>query len=150
MRLLYTSRSPKPEVDQDLGGQRVELEQLLAESDFISIHTDLNADTREMFGEQALDRMKRDAVLVNTARGGVIDQPALVEALRRGTIRAAGLDVTTPEPLPPDHPLVGLPNCFVLPHIGSATDHSRAAMAEIAADNVIAGLQDKPLRCAVA
>lgn len=150
MRLLYTSRSPKPEVDRDLGGQRVDFDQLLAESDFISIHTDLNAETQEMFGEQALARMKRDAVLVNTARGGVIDQPALVEALRRGTIRAAGLDVTTPEPLPPDHPLVSLPNCFVLPHIGSATDHSRAAMAEIAADNAIAGLQGKPLRCAVA
>ncbi len=149
MRLLYTSRSPKAEIDQAFQATRVELEPLLAESDFVSVHTALNPQTERLLDAAAFARMKSDAILVNTSRGGVIDQDALVEALQKGKIRAAGLDVTTPEPLPPDHPLVGLPNCFILPHIGSATDRSRAAMAEIAADNLIAGLQGRPLRSEV-
>ena len=149
MRLLYTARSPKPDIDRELQGTRVDFEELLAASDFVSIHTDLNPATERLIDAAALGQMKSTAVLVNTSRGGVVDQEALVEALRGGVIRAAGLDVTTPEPLPADHPLVGLPNCFLLPHIGSATDRSRAAMAEIAADNVIAGLQGRPLRCQV-
>ena len=149
MRLLYSSRSPKPEIENGLGGKRVRFETLLAESDVVSVHTALTPDTERLIDGPALARMKPDAVLVNTSRGGVVDQDALHDALRQGVIRTAGLDVTTPEPLPKDHPLIGLPNCVILPHIGSATDDSRAAMAEIAADNVIAGIEGQPLRCQV-
>lgn len=150
MQLIYASRTPKPEIDQRWGAQQVSFSQLLAESDFVSVHADLNPSTKKMFNRKAFVEMKSDAVLVNTSRGDLIDQAALVEALKSGQIRACGLDVTTPEPLSPDDDLVKLPNCFILPHIGSATDHSRAAMAEIAADNVIAGIEGKPLRCEVA
>ncbi len=150
MHVLYTSRSPKPDVNRQLGAKQVDFDTLLSESDFISIHTDLNAETEAMFDDTAFAKMKSTAVIVNTSRGGVIDQDALVKALRERKIRAAGLDVTSPEPLPPDHPLVGLENCLILPHIGSATDRSRDGMAEIAADNVIAGLNGQKLRCAVA
>ncbi len=149
MRVIYTSRSPKPDVDIELDATRVELDTLLAHSDFVSIHTDLNPETEKMFGASAFARMKPTSVLVNTARGGVIDQAALAEALQAGRIRAAGLDVTSPEPLPPTHPLVGLPQCVILPHIGSATDDSRDAMARIAAENLIAGIQGQPLRSEV-
>jgi phosphoglycerate dehydrogenase-like enzyme len=132
-----------------LGAKRVSFEQLLQESDFISIHTDLNPETQEMFNRTALRKMKPTAVLVNTSRGGVINQQALAEALSNGIIRAAGLDVTTPEPLPPAHPLVHLDNCIILPHIGSATERSRNQMSEIAAANLIAGIRGEPLRCEV-
>jgi glyoxylate reductase len=149
MKLLYCSRSRKPDVDARWNAKRVSLDELLGESDFVSIHTDLNSETEGLFGADAFNKMKSGAVIVNTSRGGVVDQDALVEALRSGRIRAAGLDVTTPEPLPSDSPLVELPNCVVLPHLGSASERSRAAMAEIAADNIVAGIRDRPLRCAV-
>lgn len=149
MRLLYTSRREQPDVDAKLGGRRVPLQELLAESDFVSVHTALTEQTSGMFDRAAFGQMKPGTVFVNTSRGGVVDQTALLEALQTGPIRAAGLDVTTPEPLPADHPLVLHPRCFVLPHIGSATDQSRAAMAEIAADNLLAGIRGEPLRCPI-
>jgi glyoxylate reductase len=145
MRLLYTSRAPKEDVDQQLGGTHVDLEQLLRESDFVSLHVALSDMTRHLIGAAGLALMKPTAVLVNTARGEVIDQTALVEALRARQIFAAGLDVCDPEPLPPDSPLLQLPNCVVLPHIGSATVIARNAMAERAARNLIAGIQGHPL-----
>ncbi len=146
MRVLYYDVRANEEAERTLGAQRVDFDTLLAESDFVSIHTVLNEETRGMFGRDAFRKMKRTAVLVNTARGPIVDTDALVEALRSGEIFAAGLDVTDPEPLPPDHPLLELPNAVVAPHIASATVTSRNAMAEIAADNLLLGLQNKPLR----
>lgn len=146
MNVIYTSRSDKPDSDSEFGASRVTFEQLLADSDFISVHTDLNPETSKMFDSAAFSGMKSNAVFVNTARGGVVDQDALQKALTNGEIFAAGLDVTEPEPLPDDSPLRDLPNCFILPHIGSGTVRSRDAMAEIAADNLLAGLEGKPLR----
>lgn len=148
MKVLYASRADKALHDLP-AAERVSLERLLSESDFVSIHTDLSDQTRGMLGARELALMKPSSVLVNTSRGAVIDQDALVEALRRGRPMAAGLDVTEPEPLPRDHPLLTLNNCLVLPHIGSATVAARDAMAEICVDNLIRGLRGDPLRAAV-
>lgn len=145
MQLLYTSRSPKPAVDRELRGQHVSLDQLLAQSDFISLHVSLGAETRHMIDEAALSKVKSTCVLVNTARGEIVDQPALVDALQKNKLFAAGLDVCDPEPVPMDSPLLHLDNCVVLPHIGSATVSARNAMAERAARNLLAGLQGQPL-----
>jgi glyoxylate reductase len=145
MRVLYTARSPKPEADRELKATRVDLDTLLRESDYVSVHTDLNAETKGLFGAEQFAKMKRTAVFVNTSRGPVVDQPALAAALRNGAIFAAGLDVTDPEPLPPDHELYRLPNCVVAPHIASATVHTRNEMARICAENLIAGLTGKPM-----
>ena len=149
MKVLYTSRKPKPEIDRQFNATQVTFDQLLADSDFVSVHTDLNFETKHLFNAAAFKRMKPNAVFVNTARGGVVDQVALSDALRTQTIFAAGLDVTDPEPLPADSTLRGLENCIILPHIGSATFITRQAMSEIAADNLIAGIQGKSLRHAV-
>ncbi len=105
----------------EMEAERVELDQLLRESDFISLHTDLNDKTRHLIGRRELSLMKPTSVLINTSRGGVLDQDALVQALQTRRIFAAGLDVTDPEPLPASHPLLKLDNCIVLPHIASAT-----------------------------
>jgi glyoxylate reductase len=145
MRVLYTARSPKPEADRELKATRVDFDTLLGESDYVSVHTDLNADTKGLFGGEQFRKMKRTAVFVNTSRGPVVDQPALAAALRAGTIFAAGLDVTDPEPLPPDHELYRLPNCVVAPHIASATVQTRNEMARICAENLVAGLAGKPM-----
>jgi lactate dehydrogenase-like 2-hydroxyacid dehydrogenase len=145
MRIVYTSRSPKPLWDQRLDGQRMELDELLQASDFVSLHCDLNPDTRRLIDARRLSLMRPQAVLVNTSRGEVIDQAALYHALAEGRLLAAGLDVTDPEPLPLENPLRGLPNCVIAPHIGSATVEARSAMAEIAVDNLLAGLRGQPL-----
>ncbi len=145
MKVLYTARSPKPQADQTLHAQRVELDELLANSDFVSIHCPLTDQTRNLIDAPRLAQMRPHAVLVNTARGEVVDQDALVAALRNDQLFAAGLDVTTPEPLPPEHPLVSLANCTIAPHIGSASQQSRREMATIAAENILAGLARKPL-----
>lgn len=145
MRVLYTARSPKPDADKELGAKRVEQDELLRESDFVSVHADLNDSTRGLFGAAAFKQMKPTAVFVNTSRGPLVDQGALAEALRAGTIFAAGLDVTDPEPLPPAHELYGLANCVIAPHIASATVGTRDAMAARCADNLLAGLRGEPL-----
>jgi glyoxylate reductase len=145
MKVLYTSRHPKPDADRELGATRVDFDTLLRESDFVSVHTDLNATTNGLFGAAQFAKMKRSAVFVNTSRGPLVDQAALADALRRGVIFAAGLDVTEPEPLPPNHELYALPNCVIAPHIGSATIGARDAMARMCADNLLAGVQGRPL-----
>lgn len=145
MRVLYTARGPKPDADRDLGAKRVELDELLRESDFVSVHADLNDTTKGLFGRDQFRRMKPSAVFVNTSRGPLVDQPALAEALRAGTIFAAGLDVTDPEPLPPGHELYGLPNCVIAPHVASATVGTRDAMARLCAANLLAGLRGEKL-----
>jgi glyoxylate reductase len=128
--VLHTSRS---------GG--VALQELLDRSDFVSVHTPLTPDTRGLIDAAALERMKPTAYLVNTARGPVVDSAALVDALNAGSIAGAALDVTDPEPLPADHPLVDVPNLLVLPHLGSATHATRERMADMAVDNLLAGLR---------
>jgi glyoxylate reductase len=118
---------------------------LLERADFVSIHVPLNPGTLGLFGEAELRAMKPTAYLVNTARGPIVDQDALGRALREGWIAGAALDVTDPEPLPPDDPLLGAPNLLVIPHLGSATERTRAAMADLAVDNLIAGLAGEPM-----
>jgi glyoxylate reductase len=141
MRVLYTSRNRKPEAEAELAARFVALDELLREADFVSIHTPLTPETRHLVGARELALMKPSAILVNTSRGGVVDQPALVEALRAGTIGGAALDVTDPEPLPPDNPLFAFPNVVITPHIASASLATRSRMGEMAAANIIAALR---------
>lgn len=144
MRIVYAARSQHPEAAQ-LDAVRLSFDELLASSDFVSLHVPLTEATKHMIDAAALAKIKRGAILINTARGGVVDQDAVVAALRDGTLRAAALDVTTPEPLPVDHPLFSTPNCLVLPHIGSATETTRRRMAELACANLLAGIRGQPL-----
>jgi glyoxylate reductase len=123
----------------------VPLDELLERADFVSLHTPLTPATRHLIGAAALARMKPTALLINTARGGVVDQGALREALMAGTIAGAALDVTDPEPLPADHPLLDAPNLLVVPHVGSATVRTRARMAAMAVDNLLAALDGRPM-----
>jgi glyoxylate reductase len=116
------------------------LDELLERSDFVSLHAPLTPQTRGLIGAAELDRMKSSAILVNTARGPMVDMHALAGALREGTIAGAGLDVTDPEPLPADHPLLEAPNLVVTPHIGSASHRTREAMADMSVDNLLAAL----------
>jgi glyoxylate reductase len=118
----------------------VPLGELLEGADFVSLHTPLTPETRHLIDADALARMKPTALLLNTARGGVVDQDALRTALHRGEIAGAALDVTEPEPLPADHPLLDAPNLLVVPHVGSATVRTRAKMAEMAVENLLAAL----------
>lgn len=145
VRLVYASRSAKPELEEELGMVRLSLEELLRESDFVSLHVPLTAETRGLIDAAALKKMKSTAILINVARGPVVDHEALYEALREDWIAAAGLDVTDPEPLPADNPLYELDNCFIVPHIGSATHDTRRRMAELACENLLAGLAGERL-----
>jgi glyoxylate reductase len=144
MRVIYydpknvkSSASPKAE--------RVDFETLLEESDFLSIHTPLTPDTRHLIDAEALTKMKPNAVLINTARGPVVDPDALYQALKTKRIFGAGLDVTEPEPLPLDSPLLQLDNVIVVPHIASASKSSRDQMSWMAAQNLISGLKGERL-----
>ncbi len=121
------------------------LTELLERSDFVSLHTPLTPETRHLIDATALERMKPTAILINTARGGIIDQDALIQALHEGMIAGAALDVTEPEPLPTDHPLLSAPNVIVTPHIGSATRVTRERMADMAVDNLLAALGGRPM-----
>jgi lactate dehydrogenase-like 2-hydroxyacid dehydrogenase len=145
LQLRFADQNDAPDIEESLGARRMELGQLLKESDFVSLHVPLTAETRGLIGEEALHSMKPSAVLVNTARGPVVDTQALYRALSEGWIAGAALDVTDPEPLPRDHPLYGLPNCLILPHIGSATRGTRRRMAELACENLLAGLEGRRL-----
>lgn len=145
MQVLYTARSPKPEAASITNASYVPMQQLLNESDFVSIHCDLNPSTANLFSRAAFSQMKQTAVLVNTSRGGVVDQEALDDALGNGGIFAAGLDVTEPEPIASDSPLRNRDNCLILPHIGSATQTARSEMSMMLAQNLIEGMSDRPL-----
>jgi glyoxylate reductase len=145
MRVLYSDVVRREDLEAALGLEYAAFEEVLRQADFISLHTPLTPETRHLIGREQLRAMKPTAVLVNTSRGPVVDNDALAEALRAGWIAAAGLDVTEPEPLPADHPLVHLPNCIVVPHIASASYATRSAMARIAAENLMAGLNGEPL-----
>jgi glyoxylate reductase len=144
MRVIYYDPSEtKP--DADVRARRVDFETLLKESDFISIHTPLTSDTRHLINSEAFLKMKSNAVLINTARGPVVDPEALYEALREKRIFGAGLDVTEPEPLPLNSPLLTLDNLAVVPHIASASSATRDKMSLMAAQNLIAGLKGERL-----
>ncbi len=146
MTILYHDLQPLPDdVTGPLGATYLPLEELLPRSDFVSIHVNLSEETRGLINATTLASMKPTAVLVNTSRGPVIDQRALADALRRGVIAAAALDVTDPEPIPMDDPLVGLDNCLIVPHIASASRATRGKMAEMAAANLLAGVRGEPL-----
>lgn len=144
-KILYFNRSGKPKEATEIGAERVSFNELLKQSDFISVSCALTPETKEIFNEAAFQKMKSTAVFVNTSRGGVVDQNALVKALQDGIIWGAGLDVMTPEPLPLNDPLFKLKNCIILPHIGSACIETRNEMALLCAKNIIAYLQEKPL-----
>lgn len=143
MSMLYTARTPHPELEA-AGARHVALSELLAASDFVSVHLPLTAETRGRYGAANLRQMRRSAYLINTARGGLVDHDALYTALREGWLAGAALDVTDPEPLPASSPLLTLPNCLVVPHIGSASIATRTRMATLAAENIVAVLQGEP------
>lgn len=145
MRVLYYDQYRREDLEPSLGVTYVDLDTLLRESDFVSIHVDLNAGTRHLFNGATFAKMKPSAVLINSARGPIVDPQALYEALTSRTIRAAALDVTEPEPINMDSPLLSLPNCLIVPHIASASIATRGKMAEIAAKNLIAGVNGERL-----
>ncbi len=147
MNVLYHDVYRHERAEAELGARQVDFDTLLHESDFVSVHTDLNDATRSLFDASAFRKMKRTAVFINSARGPIVNQRDLVDALQNGIIFSAGLDVTDPEPPAADDPLLALPNVVIAPHIASATVASRNGMAEIAADNLLLGLEGKPLRC---
>lgn len=139
MRVLYYDRDRSP-IAERAGAKRVGLTELLEASDIVSLHMPLTEDTRDLIGENALGRMKRNAILINTARGEIVDQAALIRALERGRLAGAGFDVYRNEPIIPPE-LSALENVVLLPHIGSATVNTRTVMSEVAANNVIAVLR---------
>jgi glyoxylate reductase len=145
MRLLYSGPSRKPLLESRLGVAYRSFADLLGESDHVVITAPLDGSTLRLFDEEAFRAMQPHAVLVNVSRGQIVDTDALVAALGSGEIAAAALDVTDPEPIAADHPLVSLPNCLVVPHIGSASRRTRRAMARIAVDNLLAGLDGRRL-----
>ncbi len=146
MEILYHDvHELPPDVTEPLGATFLPLEELLARSDFVSLHVNLSDITRHLINAETLSWMKPTAVLVNTSRGPVVDQRALADALRDGVIWAAGLDVTDPEPIPMDDPLVGQDNCLIVPHIASASRATRGKMAAMAAANLLAGVRGEPL-----
>ena len=140
MKVLYTNRSPNPQAEQAYGARRVELAELLASADFVCLQVPLTPETQHLIGAAQLRAMKKSAILINASRGATVDEAALIEALQSGTIHAAGLDVFETEPLPVDSPLLSMPNVVALPHIGSATQETRHAMALNAAENLVAAL----------
>ena len=141
MRVIYHDPTAEPAY----GAEHVDLDTLLHESDFVSIHVPLTKDTRHLVNTDFLSKMKPTAILVNTARGGVLDQVALYNALKSNQIFAAALDVTDPEPLPMNSPLLELENCLIVPHLGSASKRTRDQMSLLAAQNLIAGLNGERL-----
>jgi glyoxylate reductase len=145
MKVLYHSRTRKPETAKELGLKYASFKRLLTESDFISIHVPLTPETNQFIGEKELKMMKPTAILVNLSRGPVVDTDALYKALAKGWIAGAGLDVFDPEPVPAGHPVLGLDNVVVLPHIGSASNRSRREMHLLAARNLLAGLNGERL-----
>ncbi len=141
MNVLYCDVERRTDVEKDVNAAYVSQDELLAQSDFVTLHVPLNDATRRLIGEPELASMKRSAILINTSRGPVIDQAALLDALRHGQIAGAGLDVTDPEPMRAEDPLLSLPQVIVLPHVGSATRATRLKMVDVAVRNLSFGLQ---------
>jgi glyoxylate reductase len=146
MTVLYHNRHRRPEVEQRLGVRYVSKEELLSTADYVVLTVPLTSETRGLIGRTELAGMKPTAALVNISRGPVVDTAALTEALTNHTIRIAAVDVTDPEPLPRDHPLLKLDNVVITPHLGSATEETRRRMAEVSVENLLLGLAGKALR----
>jgi glyoxylate reductase len=144
-QLLYNDLSRVQDIEKDLNAEAVELDDLLSRVDIVSLHVPSTERTYQMISHPQFEIMKPSSILINTSRGTVVDTSALLQALREGKIAAAGLDVTDPEPLPHNHPLFELPNCLITPHIASAGAATRAKMAHMAVDNLLAGLRGKSL-----
>jgi glyoxylate reductase len=145
MRILYHNRNRDEQAEQELGVTYSEFDDLLRESDFVSLNCPLTDETTGMISDREFELMKSSAILVNLARGPVVNSDALCRALSSGSIAAAGLDVTDPEPLPRDHPLLEQENAIILPHLGSASDRTRTRMAEMSVENLLAGLDSREL-----
>jgi lactate dehydrogenase-like 2-hydroxyacid dehydrogenase len=145
MKVIYHNRHINMEAEKELGAVRVSFPELLAQSDVLSVHVPLSQETKGMFDKSVFSKMKPSSIFINTARGGIHNEEDLIQALEEGMIWGAGLDVTNPEPMHADNPLLAMPNVAVLPHIGSATVETRNAMSIRAAENIIAGLAGKRL-----
>lgn len=145
MQILYHNRRRRPEIEEELGVEYVSFDDLLARSDYLTLTCPLTPETTNIIDAAALEKMKPTACLVNIARGAVVDTAALTEALEKGVIRSAGLDVTEPEPLPRDHPLLKMDNVVIAPHLGSATVETRRMMAKNSVENLFRGLRGEPL-----
>ncbi|WP_353129475.1 2-hydroxyacid dehydrogenase [Parapedobacter pyrenivorans] len=145
MRVIYHNRGRNEMAETELDAGSVSFEELLQQSDVLSVHANLNKETRGLFNRDAFSKMKASAIFINTSRGSLHNESDLRQALESGTIWGAGLDVTDPEPMAPDNPLLQLPNVAVLPHIGSATIETRMKMMQLTVENLIAGLAGKRL-----
>jgi glyoxylate reductase len=145
MTILYHNRNRNLQAEEELGVTYATLPELLAQADFVTLNLPLTAETRKIIGREQLQQMKPTAYLINLARGGVVDHDALFEALSEGWIAGAALDVTEPEPLPRDHPLLKMENLVIVPHLGSATRQTRLGMAQRTVENLLAGLHGEPL-----
>lgn len=148
MNILYYNRNRRSDEEQ-IGAAYQPFDALLEQADFLIVLTPLSKETRGLFGREQFNKMKSTAYFINVSRGPVVDTEALLEALKSGEIAYAALDVTDPEPLSKEHPLMKLSNILITPHIGSATTETRTAMAELTVDNLLAGLEDKPLKACV-
>ena len=144
MKVLYSKRSPHPDAEK-VNASHVGLDELLQRSDHVILICPLTAETTGLIGARELHMMKPTATLINLARGPVVDTDALTNALNENQIYAAGLDVTDPEPLPRDHPLLSMPNATILPHLGSATQQTRSAMAQLSVENLMRGLKGEEI-----
>ncbi|XP_060702523.1 glyoxylate reductase/hydroxypyruvate reductase-like [Hemiscyllium ocellatum] len=144
-KFVYTGRQPRPEAAAQIQGEYVPLNKLAEESDFVVISCSFSPETKDMCNADLFSKMKKTAIFINTSRGAVVNQDDLYQALSAGQIAAAGLDVTVPEPLPTDHPLLSLKNCVILPHIGSATYATRNTMSVLTANNLLAGLKGEQM-----
>src|SRR5450432_62184 len=145
MKIIYHNHTHNEEAESELGAEWVSFDELLAKSDVLSVNTALTEETKGKFNKDVFARMKPNAIFINAARGSKHNEIDLTEALEKRIIWGAGLDVTNPEPMRPDHPLLSLPNVCILPHIGSATEETRAAMSMLAAKNIVAGLNGERL-----
>lgn len=149
MTVLYHNRKPDPAAEAEFGVRYAPFSEILSASDFLTLNCPLTSETHHLIGREEFDRMKSSAVLINMARGGVVDTDALHEALQQKKIAAAGIDVTDPEPLPRDHLLLACDNLVVTPHLGSAADRTRLRMMQMTVENLTAGMDGKPLPWAV-
>ena len=149
MRVLYYNRNRRPRAEESYGLEFASFDDLLIRSDFVSLSCPLTDETHGMIGTAQLRRMKSSAILINMARGPVVQTDALYAALNSGAIAAAGLDVTEPEPLPRDHPLLQLENVIITPHLGSASNNTRSRMMQMTVDNLVAGIEGRELPTSV-
>lgn len=145
MKVIYHNRHPNEKAEKELDARLVSFEELLQQSDVISMHANLTPETKGVFNKAAFEKMRPNSIFINTGRGNMHHETDLKEALENGTIWGAGLDVTNPEPMDKHNPLLLMPNVCVLPHIGSATKQTREAMAVLAARNLLAGLKGERL-----